>query len=119
MDDDRNRIRAGLEDGLDVSGGDPSYGHEWKFRGNVPDRAQLLKSHCRIVILFGAGRKNGSESDVVDWQSHSCFQLLLSVGGETNQRIVLNQTTRGFDWQVVLSKVEPRAQLPLRCQRDR
>ncbi len=91
---------------MDVSGGDPSDGHEWKIRGNVPDRAQLLKSHCRVVILFGAGRENGSERDVVDWQSHSCFHLLLSVGGKTNQRIVLNQTTRGFDWHVVLSKVD-------------
>lgn len=91
---------------MDVSGGDPADGHEWKFRGNVPDRAQLLESHYRIVIRFSAGCENGSECDVVDWQTHCRFHLLLSVCGEANQRIVSNQTTRGFGWHVVLSKVD-------------
>lgn len=89
-----------------VSGRDPSDSYEWKFRCNVLDRAQLLKSHYWIVILFGAGCENGAERDVIDWQSDSRFHLLLSVGGKTNQRIVSKQRTRGFDWHVVLSKVD-------------
>ena len=90
---------------MHVGGGDPSDGHEWKFSRYGPGRAQLLKSHYGIVILFGAGSENGSERDVVEGQSHSRFHLLLSVSGKTNQQVVANQTTRGFDWHVVLSKV--------------
>lgn len=90
---------------MHVSSGDPSDGYEWKFSRYVPGRAQLLKSDYGIVILFRAGRENWSERDVVDGKSHSRFHLVLSVSGKTNQQVVSNQTTRGFDWHVVLSKV--------------
>lgn len=89
-----------------MSGGDSSDRYEREISRNLPDSAQLLKSHCRVVIRFAPGREDGAERDVVDWQSHRSFHLLLRVRRQADQRIVFNQTARGFGPHVVLSNVE-------------
>jgi hypothetical protein len=102
--DDGDGVGPGGEDFGGVVAGDAADGDERPFRKSAGS-ANAFEADWLFRVRFGGGGKDGTDGNVVGGEGVGGEDLLVGVGGNTDERAPAENATGGADGEVSLADV--------------
>jgi len=98
-------VGAGGDDSSAIASVDAADGHYWDSGNGPPNCSKSCETHRRICAVFGGGRKNWTNSQVIEGQTSCLLGLRQVVSGKADDYIVTKQAPCGLNGKIILPQV--------------